>query len=179
MNAPWHLAARTVFALLGTWGVSCTPHPDGSPNAWPDAGDASVPPDAGVAPDASTCGSSYCESELWPRLAVVFGNPAAAGLTYTFTTNKGISTWTPEKPDVGFCPAGYGESAAYHCDIGFEASRSDTLVTVTVEGWPEASVDVPLEPFNYCGNGMAELTVSTDDAGVSFDPVHYVNVCGL
>ena len=136
--------------------------------------------DGGVA-DASTCGHSHCESTLWPRLAVVFGNPAAGTLTYTFVTNDGTWTWTSKKPDIGFCPVGYGESAAYHCDIGFDVDPYQTEVTMTVQGAtvPAASIHVPLAPFNYCGNGTAEVIVSVDQGNVSFDAIHYVNACGL
>ena len=130
--------------------------------------------DGGVAP---ACGTSHCESTLWPRLAVVFGDAEAASLSYTFTFPDRTLTWTPDAPyDVGFCPAGYGESSAYRCDIGIDTSPVQALlVTVTVRG---ASIDIPLQPFNYCGIGMAELVVSVDHGSVSFGPVRYVNPCG-
>ncbi len=176
-----HLTRTATLALLAL--AACTGTRTAPPEGSATGAGAGGAPDgsagaagAGGAPDTTACGNSHCESTLWPRLAIVFGDAEAAKISYTFTFPDRTFTWTPEKPDVGFCPAGYGESAAYHCDIGIDTYPAQALlVTVAVEG---ASVDVALKPFNYCGIGMAELRVSVDHGAVSFSPVQYVDVCG-
>jgi hypothetical protein len=131
--------------------------------------------------DAAACGTSsansLCQSVTWPRVAVAFGDPASANLSYTFTANDGVTS------GGGPCPSGYGESTALHCDIGFYGNPSETVVTVQVgsdeAGPPALSRSITLDPFNSCGNGIAQIVSTVNDAGVpELSAVQYINACG-
>jgi hypothetical protein len=142
-------------------------------------GDARTGPDESDAGATSACGtpnaSTACESTTWPRLVIAFADPAAASFAYSFRDGSGaVSSERNE------CPSG----SSLRCDLGFYGDPSESLdVTILVgpaDGGPAlSSDDVRLEPFNYCGNGVAQVYASTDDAGMpTLSEVQYVDACG-
>jgi hypothetical protein len=61
--------------------------------------------------------------------------------------------------------------------MGFYGDPAEREIDVTIG---TASLKVPLRPFNYCGDGIAQVVVTSPDAGGPlFAPVTYVNACGL
>lgn len=139
----------------------------------------STQPDAAA---AGACGTpnadSHCLSVAWPRLVVAFGDLAAAGLSYTFRADDGFVS-----SDRNSCPSGYGESSVLHCDLAFYASPLERLVTLEIadaaKGAALVSRQITLETFNRCGNGVAQVVVTTSDSSVpQVSEVQDVNVCG-
>ncbi len=128
-----------------------------------------------------TCGGASapttCERARWPRLAVGFGDLGARSLSYAFVVDGQVFAGNP------YCPVDHGESAAFRCDVQFESYPAQhPLVRVDVgaaDGGPVLlSVDVPLQPFNYCGSGMAYVVVTAGDAGQpTASAVSYLDVC--
>lgn len=132
---------------------------------------------------ASTCGSSNassrCESVTWPRLVVAFGDSYAASFSYVFQADDGLTF-----SDRNMCPGGYGESTALHCDDAFYGNPNEKLITLRVSKGDAGPIllsrDIPLTPFNYCGNGIAEVVATTSDAGMpELSAVQYVDACSL
>jgi hypothetical protein len=115
----------------------------------------------------------------WPRLSVAFGDHAAAAFRYSFHADDGIAS-----SDPGPCPGpGYGGSLAIHCDDGFYGNSQERVVTLQVSnadgGQILLSRDIPLTPFNYCGNGIAQVVATTGDAGMpELSAAQYLNACG-
>jgi hypothetical protein len=144
-------------------------------------------PGASAADDASLntkCGTAEaatrCQSVRWPRLAVAFGSPEAASLSYAFVVDGKAFDVHREA-----CRGGYGESSAVHCDIGFEglpAQHSEGRLDVGApDGGPVLlSIDISLQAFNYCGNGMAQIVVSASDGGAPIaSAITYLDACAL
>jgi hypothetical protein len=137
---------------------------------------------ASCRPDTeATCGTAtaatMCESARWPRLAVAFGDLGARSLSYTFVVDGQVFAGNSS------CPQGHGESTAFHCDVQFESYPAQRpLVRMDVRGAGGGpvllSVDIPLKPFNYCGDQMAQVVVAAGDAGQpTASSVSYLDVC--
>ena len=64
----------------------------------------------------------------------------------------------------------------------YYAGTTARVVTVDVSlpgGAVVLSREITLMPFNYCGNGIAQVIASTGDGGMpSFGDVTYVTACG-
>jgi hypothetical protein len=131
--------------------------------------------------NGDNCGESFCESMTWPRIAVVFGDSAAASLSYFFTASD-IGTMAGNGcPGDG--PGQLGESSTFRCDTSFFGNPNETSVVVRVmasdAGPTLASRAVPLTSFNYCGAGVAEVVVTVSDAGaVEIGAPTYADSCG-
>jgi hypothetical protein len=112
----------------------------------------------------------------WPRLAIAFGDEGAAKIAYTFVRSDGRRSTSEDAS----CLRGYGESPNLHCDLGVFATAAETSITITAESASPSSVIVSLAPFNYCGDQIAQVVVTTSEGGkVEFGQVVYVDACGL
>jgi hypothetical protein len=69
------------------------------------------------------------------------------------------------------CPAGYGESEAFQCDMAYfgtpEQKTFTLMVAADATSPPLISKEIPLTDFNYCGKGAAHVIVTTSDGGSS------------
>lgn len=137
-------------------------------------GQSSDSEDGGVV--CGTAGASMCHQGPWPRLVVLFGDPVAASWSYSVLQNGEPFSASPclkseENPD-------------YHCDVAFYGHPGLTTMTLQItveEGGPTAASSVvQLRPFNYCGDDIAEVTVSSSDGGepVLSEPA-FENACGI
>lgn len=168
MNILRH-APKSVLALLLACHGAATDGGGGEPLDAPSTGD-----------DAA-CGTptakSQCNTVVWPRIAIVFGDRGAAGLSYLFRSDDG-TTSRGEGPCDGLRSA----SSGFHCDMPYYAGTTARVVTVDVSlpgGAVVLSREITLMPFNYCGNGIAQVIASTGDGGMpSFGDVTYVTACG-
>lgn len=131
----------------------------------------------------AACGTpeapTRCESATWPRVVVALGSGAARSMSLLWRSQDGRveQERTP-------CPAGLGESSALHCDVSWYGVPGVTEVTLEAYvgdgGAALASLVVPLQPFNYCGVGIAQVLARSDaDAGVALELAGYVDACGL
>jgi len=157
-----HLASPTIWVALTAIVISCSATDHGG--------------------DDTRCGTAEaatrCQSSLWPRLAVAFGDIGAASLSYAFVVDgKAVNL------QLAACRGEVGESSAVHCDVGFDAYPAQRpqgrLEVGGADGGPvQLSVDIALQPFNYCGNGMAQIVISTGDGGMpTASAVTYLDAC--
>ena len=123
--------------------------------------------------------ATECERVTWPRLTIAFGDAGAKALFYAFVVDGQIVRQSAR------CVDGHGASSSFHCDLPFFAYPAMTpLVRLEVaasEGGPVLlSREIPLKPFNYCGNGVAQMVVSAGDAGLpTASDVTYLDICSL
>lgn len=138
-------------------------------------------PETGGDSGPESCGTSgarsKCESVVWPRLVLSFGDEGARALVYSVTTDDGMQFDGPSP-----CPAGYGESEAFRCDIGYFGNAEQKVFTLRVaKDATSAAIivkEIELTEFNYCGRGVAHVIVTTNEAAMpSVSDVRYISVC--
>lgn len=123
--------------------------------------------------------ATECERVTWPRLVVAFGDSGARALSYAFVVDGALVRQS------AMCIDGHGASSSLHCDLPFFSYPAMTplirLEVAATEGGPILlSRDIALKPFNYCGNGVAQIVVSMADAGVpTAGEVTYIDICSL
>ena len=121
--------------------------------------------------------SSHCKSTTWPRVVIGFGDPSAAEFSYEFQFDDGFNTSVRNE-----CPS--GGSTDLRCDLAVYGDPAETVATIHVSqsegGAVLLSRVVQLRPFNYCGDGIAQLIATTGDAGTpELSAVQYVTACGM
>jgi hypothetical protein len=129
---------------------------------------------------SESCGTpsapSHCESTTWPRLVIAFGDPSAAAFAYSVHDDSGAVFSQRNE-----CPGG---STTLRCDIGFYSNPVvKPVMTLRIADGDGGAVlvsrDIALTPFNYCGNGVAQVVVVAGDAGLpQVSDVQYVDACG-
>ncbi len=110
--------------------------------------------------------SNECRAATQPRLIVSFGDAHAASFTYTAIVD-GADDDVTEAANVCLNPE--LDDPGLRCDASFYAIPASKQITLMVgfgeAGPPLATRVIALTPFNYCGDGAAQVVVTTSNDG--------------